>query len=241
MVRASVPPVWHHTHFQVGDSTSAVPVALDSDLVLQPFERTVVKAKVVTTHLESLVFQNVMLNVALADVSLQNVVFLEDCVATVSETGHVFISVMNLTSNPQRIRSNTHLGTVVLVSLVYRAIPQRVDNPKPKIEVDEDQVDFFHEVYEEINLSTDSQLPSSSEFEFLSSTDPTEEGLSYREKRKRTDLELMAPIPEPASQLLRLFTGVVLELVAVVVLTGVVVLQRTSSLAQNQNPGHWYR
>ena len=35
----------------------------------------------------------------------------------------------------------------------------------------------------------------------MSFTDPTEEGLSDREIRKRTDPELMAPIPGPESQL----------------------------------------
>ena len=44
--------LWHHAHTQAGDPSLAVPVALDSDLVLQPFERTVVKAKVITTELE---------------------------------------------------------------------------------------------------------------------------------------------------------------------------------------------
>ena len=57
VVRAPVQPVWHHAHTQVGDSTLTVPVALDRDLVLQPFERTVVKAKVVTIKLEPLVFK----------------------------------------------------------------------------------------------------------------------------------------------------------------------------------------
>ena len=52
-----------------------------------------------------------------------------------------------------------------------------------------------------INLSTDSKLNSSSEFEFLSSTDPTEEGFSDREIRKRTYPELMAPIAGSESQL----------------------------------------
>ena len=52
-----------------------------------------------------------------------------------------------------------------------------------------------------MNYDTDSQLNSSSEFEILSTTDPTEEGLSKREKRKRTDPELMAPVPGPESQL----------------------------------------
>ena len=97
MVRAPVRPMWHHAHTQVGDSSLAVPVASDSDPVLQPFERAVVKAKVVTNDLEPLIFQNVSLNAAIADASLHKVVVLEDFVATVSETGHVFVSAMNLT------------------------------------------------------------------------------------------------------------------------------------------------
>ena len=52
-----------------------------------------------------------------------------------------------------------------------------------------------------MKYKTDSQLTSSSEFEFLSSTNPTEEGLSDREIRNRTDPELMAPIQGPESQL----------------------------------------
>ena len=39
VVRAPVKPVWHHVHTQVGDASVATPIALDSDLVLQPFER----------------------------------------------------------------------------------------------------------------------------------------------------------------------------------------------------------
>ena len=123
VVRAPVKPVWHHAHTQVGDASVATPVALDNDLVLQPFEQRVVKAKLVTNDLEPLIFQNVILNAAIADISMQNIVFLEDSVATVSEAGHVFVSVLNLTSNPQRIRRGTQLGNVVPVSLVYRAIP----------------------------------------------------------------------------------------------------------------------
>ena len=84
LVRAQVKLVWHHAHTQVGDPSVATSVALDSELVLQPCERTVVKAKVVTDDLEPLIFQNVMLNAAIADTSLQNIVFLEDSVATVA-------------------------------------------------------------------------------------------------------------------------------------------------------------
>ena len=180
----------------------ATPVALDSDLVLQPFERTVVKAKIITIELEPLIFQNVILNAAIADASLHNIVFLEDSVATFSEAGHVFISVINLTGNPQRIRKGTQLGNVVPVSLVYQAIPQQsTPQPTHQTEVNNDQFAFVNKIYEEMNYDTDSQLTSSSEFEFLSSTDPTEEGLPDREIRKRTHPELMAPVQRPESQL----------------------------------------
>ena len=59
VVRAPVKPVWHHAHAQVGDTSLATAVALDSDLVLQPFERTVAKAKLITDALEPLIFQTV--------------------------------------------------------------------------------------------------------------------------------------------------------------------------------------
>ena len=76
-----------------------------------------------------------------------------------------------------------------------------LDESRPKTEVDKDHVDFVFKVYGNKNLSIDSQLSSSSEVEFLSSTDPTEEGLSDSEKRKRTIPEQMAPISGPEPQL----------------------------------------
>ena len=176
VVRTPVKPIWHHAHTQVGDASMVTPVALDSDLVLQPFERAVVEAKLITNELEPLIFQNVVLNAAIADASLHNVVFLEDSVATVSEAGHVFISVMNLTSNPQRIRKGTRMGNIIPVSLVYQAVPQWTPTQQYQQTVaDNDQFAFANRIYEEMNYNTDSQL-TSSEFEFLSSTDPTEEG-----------------------------------------------------------------
>ena len=108
-----------------------------------------------------------MLNAAIADASLHNIVFLEDSVATVSETGHVYISVMNLTGNPQSVRNGIRLGTVVPVSLVYKAIAQRMDQQKEKTEIKKHQIEFVNKVYEEIIYCTDSQLTFSSEFEFV--------------------------------------------------------------------------
>ena len=203
-MRAPVKPVWHHAHAQVGDTSLATAVALDSDLVLQPFERTVAKAELITDALEPLIFQILALNASLSDPLLQDVVFLENSVATVSETGTLYVSLINLTSNPQRVRCSVQLGTVVPVSLVYQAVPQNLDSPtktSKENKADNGRANFVYKVYSEMNLSTASELTSSSEFEFLSSTDPCEAGLSEREIRKRTDPELMAPLPGPDSQL----------------------------------------
>ena len=204
VVRAPVKPVWHHAHAQVGDASLTTPVVLDCDVVLQPFERTVARAKLVTDTLEPMIFQSVALNASLSDSSLHNIVFLEDSVATVSETGTLYVSMINLTSNPQRLRCGVQLGTVVPVSLVYQAVPQNLGSSTTTnkgTNADNGRANFVSKVYSEMNLSTASELTSSSEFEFLSSTDPSESGLSEREIRKRTDPELMAPIPGPDSQL----------------------------------------
>ena len=52
-----------------------------------------------------------------------------------------------------------------------------------------------------MNKDTSSKYTSSSGFEFLSSTDPSVDGLPERERKKRTDSNLMAPIPAPEAQL----------------------------------------
>ena len=154
----------------------------------------------ITDTLEPLIFQSVALNAALADASLHNVVSLEDSVATVSESGLVFVSLMNLTSNPQRVRKGTRLGHVVPVSLVYQAIPQQTPD-NPKTEVNNDHLSFVNRVYENMNYSTDSQLTSSSEFEFclqLSQPKQVSRIVRYASARTRS---LWLPYLGPESQL----------------------------------------
>ena len=100
------------------------------------------------------------------------------------------------------MKIGTILGTAAPVRLVYHAVPQCAQvNKEEGDEKSKSLNDFVNRIYSEIDLSSQSKFPSSSEFEFLSSTDPSEEGLSEREVRKRTDPDLLAPIPGPASQL----------------------------------------
>ena len=202
VVRAPAKPVWHHAHAQTSDEALSSTVVLDQDVVLQPFERAVLRAKLVTSNLEAFAFSNVVINFATPNRLLKNTTFVEDTIATVGETGSLYVSVGNLTSNAQRVTCGTMLGTAALVRLVYHAVPQCALAHKGESDEKSDSPnEFVNRVYSGMDLNSHSKCSSSSEFEFLSSTDPSEEGLSEREIRKRTDLDLLAPIPGPESQL----------------------------------------
>ena len=73
-------------------------------MVLQLFERAVLRAKVVTSDLEAFAFRN----------------------ASVGETGVFYVSVGNLTRNAQKVKCGTMLGTAAPVRLVNHAVPQCV-------------------------------------------------------------------------------------------------------------------
>ena len=178
VVRAPAKPVWHHAHAQTSDETLSSTVVLDQDVVLQPFERAVLRAKVVTSDLEAFAFRNVVINFATPNRVLKNTIFVEDTIATVGETGVFYVSVGNRTSNAQKMKSGTMLGTAAPVRLVYHAVPQCAQVHKE--EGDEKSKlpnDFVNRIYSEIDLSSQSKFSSSSELDFLSSTDPLEEGL----------------------------------------------------------------
>ena len=201
VVRAPAKPVWHHAHAQTSDETLSKTVVLDQDVVLQPFERAVLRAKVVTSDLEAFAFRNVVINFATPNRVLKNSIFVEDTIVTVGETVVFYVSVGNLTSNAQKMKSGTMLGTAAPVRLVYHAVPQCAQVHKEGDEKPKSPNDFVNRIYSEIDLSSQSKFSSSSEFEFLSSTDPSVEGLSEREVRKRFNPDLLAPIPGPESQL----------------------------------------
>ena len=92
-------------------------------------------------------------------------------------------------------------GFAAPVRIVYHSVPHRARAHKEEVHgKSKSPNNFVHRMFSEIDLSSQSKFSSSSEFEFLSSTDPSEEWLSEREVRKQTDLDLLAPIPGPESQ-----------------------------------------
>ena len=205
VVRVPAKPVWHHAHAQTSDEALSSTVVLDQDVVPQPFERALLRAKVVTSDMEAFAFRNVVIYFATPNRLLKNTIFVEDTIATVGETGSFYVSVGNQTSNVQKVKCGTITqlgGSSAPVRLVYHAVPLCALAHKGESDEKSDAPnEFVNRVYSEMDLNSHSKCSSSSEFEFLSSTDPSEEGLSEREIRKRTDPDLLAPIPGPESQL----------------------------------------
>ena len=159
VLRAPAKPVWHHAHAQTSDETLSSTVVLDHDVVLQPFERAVLRAKVVTSDLEAFAFRNVVINFATPNRVLKNTVFVEDTIASVGETGVFFVSVGNLTSNAQKVKCGTKLGTAAPVRLVYHAVPQCAQVHKEEgDEKSKSPNDFVNRIYSEIDLSSQSKF-----------------------------------------------------------------------------------
>ena len=199
IVRAPSEPVWYHAHAKVSSDSLNLSVAISQDVVLQPFERTILRAELLVDNLEPFMFRTVLINFQTPNRMLKNAKFSEDTVATVGKTGLLYVSLGNLTSNVQRIKRGTFLGTTVPVTMVDKAIPQMV--PGQITETQQSNANYVCKIYEQMNLDSSSEYSSSSEFEFLSSTDPSELGLSEREVKKRTDPALMAPMPGSEAQL----------------------------------------
>ena len=127
-MRVTVPapshPVWRHAHTQVSSQSLSASVALAQDTVLQPFELIILRAKLLIDNLEPYLFQNVLNNFQALTRILKQAIFLEDTVATVGEAGFLCVSSGSLTSNVQRIKECTLLGSAASVVQVHQAIPQ---------------------------------------------------------------------------------------------------------------------
>ena len=48
--------VWYHAYAQVSSESLIAPVAKAQDIVLQPFERTILRAKLLAANLEPFIF-----------------------------------------------------------------------------------------------------------------------------------------------------------------------------------------
>ena len=160
------------------------------EVVLGPFERKVVRARIITQRQEEFHFRNVMVH----SYSMKsNAVFVsEDTLTSVGEGGVVFIALRNQTDKERvRIKEQTVIGKAMLTAFILNPVPlQHVSETSKLTE------EFVNRIHENVDLDTSSEYSSLAR-NFLSSTEPSEIDLSESEKRKRTDPQLQKAIPGP--------------------------------------------
>ena len=158
--------------------------------VLEPFERKVVRARIITQYQEQFRFRNVM--VLSCSMKSNSVFVSEDTLTSVGERGIVFIALQNQTDKERvRIKEQTVIGKAMLTTFMLNPLPMQNICEYSKL-----TKEFVNRIHENIDFDTSSEYSSFAQ-NFLSSTEPSEIGLSESEKRKRTEPQLLKAIPGP--------------------------------------------
>ena len=174
---------------EVSDQEPSFVVSAE-EVTLGPFERKVVRAKIITQRPNVFHFRNVMVNPC--NVKSNAVFVSEDTLTSVGEDGVVFLALKNQTAKEGvRIKEQTVIGKAVLTTFVFNSVPIQDSREASKL-----SAEFVNQVHRDLDLDTSSEFSSFAQ-NFLSSTEPSEMGLSENEKRKRTDPQLLKPIPGP--------------------------------------------
>ena len=90
-----------------------------------------------------------------------------------------------------KFKKQTVVGEAVLTNFVFNSVPIQ-----DSLEASKFSTEFVNQVHTDLDLNTSSEFSSFAQ-NFLSSTEPSEIDLSENQKRKRTDPQLLKPIPGP--------------------------------------------
>ena len=174
---------------EVSDQDPSFVVSAE-EVTLGPFERKVVRAKIITQQPNEFRFRNVMVHPC--SIRSNSLFDSEDTLTSVGEDGVVFLALRNQTAKEGvRIKEQTVVGKAVLTNFVFNSVPIQDSREASKL-----SAEFVNQVHRDLDLDTSSEFSSFAQ-NFLSSTEPSEMGLSENGKRKRTDPLLLKPIPGP--------------------------------------------
>ena len=183
-----MPRIFKAVH-EVSDQEPLFVVSAE-EVTLGPFERKVVRAKIITQQPNEFHFRNVMVHPC--NIRSNSLFDSEDTLTSVGEDGVVFLALRNQTAKEGvRIKEQTVVGKAVLTNFVFNSVPIQDSREASKL-----SAEFVNQVHRDLDLDTSSEFSSFAQ-NFLSSTEPSETGLSENEKRKRTDPLLLKPIPGP--------------------------------------------
>ena len=180
------PPIFKAVH-EVSDQEPSFVVSAE-EVTLGPFERKVMRAMIITQQPNEFHFRNVMVHPC-SDKS--NALFVsEDTLTSMGEDGVLYFAIRNQTDEEVvKIKAQTVVGKAVLTNFVFNSVPIQDSLEASKFSA-------VNQVHRDLDLDTSSELSSFAQ-NFLSSTEPSELDLSENEKRKRTDPQLLKPIPGP--------------------------------------------
>ena len=182
------PRIFKAVH-EVSDQEPSFVVSAE-EVTLGPFERKVVRAKIITQQPNEFHFRNVIVHPC--SIRSNSLFDSEDTLTSVGEDGVVFLALRNQTAKEGvRIKEQTVAGKAVLTNFVFNSVPIQDSREASKL-----SAEFVNQVHRDLDLDTNSEFSSFAQ-NFLSSTEPSEMGLSENEKRKRTDPLLLKPIPGP--------------------------------------------
>ena len=182
------PRIFNAVH-EVSDQEQSFVVSAE-EVTLGPFERKVVRAKIITQQPNEFHFSNVMVHPC--SIRSNSLFDSEDTLTSVGEDGVVFLALRNQTAKEGvRIKEQTVVGKAVLTNFVFNSVPIQDSREASKL-----SAEFVNQVHRDLDLDTSSEFSSFAQ-NFLSSTESSEMGLSENEKRKRTDPLLLKPIPGP--------------------------------------------
>ena len=182
------PRIFKAVH-EVSDQEPSFVVSAE-EVTLGPFERKVVRAKIITQQPNEFHFRNVMVHPC--SIRSNSLFDSEDTLTSVGEDGVVFLALRNQTAKEGvRIKEQTVIGKAVLTTFVFNSVPIQDSREASKL-----SAEFVNQVHRDLDLDTSSEFSSFAQ-NFLSSTEPSEIGLSENEKRRRTEPQLRKPIPGP--------------------------------------------
>ena len=148
------------------------------------------RAKIITQQPDEFHFRNVMVHTC--SMKSNSVFVSEDTLTSVGDYGVVFLALRSQTAKEVfRIKEQTVVGKAVLTNFVFNPVPIQDSREASKL-----SAEFVNQVHRDLDLDTSSEFSSFAQ-NFLSSTVPSDIDLSENGKRKRTDPQLLKPIPGP--------------------------------------------
>ena len=182
------PRIFKATH-EVSDHEPSFVISTE-DVILGPFERKIVRAKIITQQPDIFLFRNV--TVQSCSIKSSSVFVSEDTLTSVGEGGIVFLAILNQTDKERvKIKAQTVIGKAALTTFVLNYVLMQTEGEASKL-----SAEYVNQILRNFDMDTSSEFSSFAQ-NFLSSTEPSEAGLSDNEKPKRTDPQLLKAIPGP--------------------------------------------